>query len=260
AMLNIPIIIHEQIFGAGLANKIAARFAQKICISWEDSRKFFSKEKVVLTGNPLRKEFFQSVIAAPRNDEKVISITGGSSGSHAINVLIEGCLQKLLEKYTVIHQTGDAKKFGDFDRLEKLKAALSPSLQKKYRLTKFVDSTEVLSILSKAHLVVSRSGINTVTELLALGKPSLFIPFPYGQHNEQLINAMFVKKIGLAEVAEEVTLTPDKLYILIDTVLQNIEKYQRNSTQAKRLINSESTQKIISLISYVNEQKKIKKS
>jgi len=267
ALLRIPIVVHEQILGAGLANNIAAKFAQKICISWEQSRQFFSQDKVVLTGNPIRviaskakqsqDNGIAKLLSVVRNDEKkIIYITGGSGGAHAINVLIEECLEKLLQKYTLVHQTGDAKEFGDFDRLAKQKEALPIDLQKRYMLTKFVDPAEVFSVLEKADLVIARSGINTVTELLAFGKPCLLIPLPYGQHNEQLTNALFVKQLGLGEVAQQQTLTGEKLAVLLDTMMHNLEKYTKQSSHAKKLLQVDAAQKIISVIADVQKEKK----
>jgi UDP-N-acetylglucosamine--N-acetylmuramyl-(pentapeptide) pyrophosphoryl-undecaprenol N-acetylglucosamine transferase len=260
ASRKIPIVIHEQIMHAGLANKIASRFANTVCISWAESKKFFPKNKTVLTGNPLRKEFLTSgrreqplvsEAQARRGTEikdkslPLLYITGGSGGAHGINVLIEGCLIKLLEKYKIIHQTGDAKLFGDFDRLEKFKATLPESLQKRYTLQKFITSGEVMSILTKADLIISRSGISTVTELLYLGKPSLLIPLPYGQHNEQLTNAQLVKKVGLGEIIDQLKTTPDQLFIKIATMMSTLVTYKKNERVAKVLIHTDAAEKII---------------
>lgn len=264
AMQHLPIVIHEQTLHAGLANKIASKFATKICISWDASQKFFPKGKTVVTGNPLRKVFLTSVIArrndeaipteiaallsVARNDEKLIYITGGSGGAHGINVLVEGCLEKLLSKFTIIHQTGGAKQFGDFDRLEKSKQQLPDALQKRYVLKKFIPADEVKQILSNAELVISRSGINTVTELLFLGKPCILIPLPYGQHNEQLSNANFVKKIGLAEVVDQLTTTPDELYEKITTMVSNLPAYATHKENARKLIHTNAAEKIIEVV------------
>jgi len=267
ALLRIPIVVHEQILGAGLANKIAATFARKVCISWEQSRQFFSQDKVVLTGNPIRviaskakqsqDNGIATLLSVVRNDEKkIIYITGGSGGAHAINVLIEECLEKLLQKYTLIHQTGDAKEFGDFDRLTKKKDALPSNLKQRYLLTKFVNPSEVGTILERADLIISRSGINTVTELLAFGKPCLLIPLPYGQRNEQLTNALFVKQLGLGEVAQQQTLTGEKLAIVLDTMMHNLEKYTKQSSHAKKLLQADAAQKIISVIANAQKEKK----
>lgn len=264
-LLSIPIIVHEQTFGAGLANRIVSKFAQKVCISWESSRKYFPEEKVILTGNPIKQraesrelsdEKILRLLSVAQDDKKIIFVTGGSGGAHAINVLIEGTLEKLLQKYIVIHQTGDAKEYGDFDRLTAKKRSLNADLQKKYILTKFVEPDQVFDILEKSDLIVSRSGINIVTELLSVGKPVLFIPLPYGQHDEQLTNALFVKKFGLAEIAEQKNLTPDNLLDLIVNMLKNIDSYKKHSIAAKKLIQKDAAVKIISLITDVNQQKK----
>lgn len=263
--LNIPIVVHEQILGAGLANKIVGKLAGKICVSWEQSKKFFPNEKVVVTGNPIRHVILNEVKNlelekilrfSAQDDRKIIYVTGGSGGAHAINALVEECLEKLLEKYIVIHQTGDAKEYGDFARLEKKKETLSPELQKLYSVFKFVESSEVFSILNKADLVISRSGINTVTELLKLGKPSLLIPLPYGQHNEQLTNALFIKKIGLCEVAEQESLTGDKLFALVEKMISNIEDYKSHAKDGQDLLIEDAAQKIIKVVENVNQSKK----
>lgn len=264
AAKRLPIVIHEQTLHAGLANKIAARFATTICISWQEARHSFPKNKtVVLTGNPIRRAFLQGMKnikkSAAKSNTPLIYITGGSGGSHGINVLIEGCLGKLLDKYTIIHQTGDAKQFGDFARLEKKRRELPESLQKKYILKKFLTTEEVMESLVQADLVISRSGINTVTELLYLGKPSLLIPLPYGQHNEQLSNAKLVAKIGLAEIVNQLKTTPEKLYIKIAMMMSTLVTYKKNERVAKILIYENAAENIIKEVykSYEAKEKRI---
>lgn len=273
AASHVPIIIHEQTLHAGLANKIAAKFADKICISWEESTKFFPANKIVLTGNPLRKEFLSSVIAKPRsgeaipteiaallsvarNDEKLIYITGGSGGAHGINVLIEGCLEKLLEKFIIIHQTGDAKEFGDFERLENMKSQLPPELQNNYYPKKFIESEDVHTIMQHAAIVIARSGMNTVTELLYLGKPCLLLPLPYGQRNEQLTNALFVKKIGLGEVIDQLNTAPDDLYDKVSDMISRLETYKNHKEEARRLIHIDAAERIIKEVQTAYEKEK----
>lgn len=224
---NIPVVIHEQTLEAGLANKIAARFAAKICISWESSTPFFPREKTVLTGNPIR-NFPFSNYHFPFKDKRtpVIYVTGGSAGSHAINVLLEGCIEKLLEEYTVLHQTGDAREFADYERLEQLRSQFSQEKKNRYILKKFVLPSEIGGILQTASLVVSRSGINTVSELLYFEKPALFVPLPFAQRGEQKKNALFLKQIGLAEVLDQSSATPERLYHMIEEMLGQPGRYR----------------------------------
>jgi len=252
AKMKLPIILHEQTLHAGLANKFAARFATTICISWEESKKYFPKKKVVLTGNPLRKEFLiegnMEQGTGNRKKDKdfpLIYITGGSGGAHGINILIEGCLGKILEKYHIIHQTGEAKQFHDFENLEKAKSKLPETLQKRYEIKKFIKPEEVMQILSDADLIISRSGINTVTELLYLGKPSLLIPLPYGQQNEQLTNAQFVQRLGLAQVVDQLETTPELLLQKIDEMIADLDFYKKHKEAARHLIHMDAAKKII---------------
>jgi UDP-N-acetylglucosamine--N-acetylmuramyl-(pentapeptide) pyrophosphoryl-undecaprenol N-acetylglucosamine transferase len=226
-VLRIPAVIHEQTLEAGFANKILSRFAQKICISWESSFPFFPKEKTVLTGNPIRKELFEKNTNEFnfKNNLPIIYITGGSSGSHAINEIVSKVLKKILSISNIVHQVGDAKEFNDFEKLLKLKDEIKET-EGNYKLMKFLNSNHASEVLNKADLVVSRSGINTVAELIYLKKPSLLIPLPFSQKNEQFKNALFAKRIGIAEVIEQKDLTEENFFSTIFDMLKNRKKYE----------------------------------
>ncbi|MBI4096936.1 MAG: hypothetical protein HY428_00780 [Candidatus Levybacteria bacterium] len=156
----------------------------------------------------------------------LIYITGGSLGSHAINVLVEGCIEKLLEEYTVLHQTGDARKFGDYERLEQLRSQFSQEKKNRYILKKFVLPSEMGRILQTASLVVGRSGINTVSELLYFETPALLVPLPFAQRGEQRKNALFLKQIGLAEILDQSAATSERLYHMIAEMLGQPGRYR----------------------------------
>lgn len=228
ALLRIPVVIHEQTLTAGLANKIAAYLSRKICISWESSRDFFPKSKTILTGTPIRKEIIQSLNHPQNNPQEggqkprpLIYITGGSLGSHAINLLVEGSLGKLLKDYDIIHQTGDSRKFSDFERFEKFKNSEG---FKNYIVKKFLSSKEIADVLTVADLVVGRAGMSTVTELIYLNKPCFLIPLPFGFEQRQ--NANFMKKIGLAEVGVQELLSPISFFETINFMIKNKDKYK----------------------------------
>jgi UDP-N-acetylglucosamine--N-acetylmuramyl-(pentapeptide) pyrophosphoryl-undecaprenol N-acetylglucosamine transferase len=265
SILRIPFVIHEQTLDAGISNKLVAKFAAKVCISWEESRKFFPAGKIILTGNPLRKEFemgdlrtdkFKNTISFGRKSEPTIYITGGSSGSHAINVLIEGCVEKLLQKFNIIHQTGASGQYKDFERLSELRDNLQDELKSGYKLVKFIEPSKIADFLNTADLVISRSGMNTITELIYFGKPSILIPLPYGQHQEQLKNAVFMKKLGLAEIVEQNETSPVKLYLKISEMFDNINTYKKNADLGKKLIDINAADKIIEVIKNVGIKKK----
>lgn len=223
--LRIPIVLHEQTLGAGLANKICSFFAKRICISWESSAKNFPRKKIVLTGNPIRKEIIQASVSSSKSENKempIIYITGGSLGSHSINVLVERSLNELLKNFRIIHQTGDARQFGDFERLGEVRKGLEN--KGNYLLKKFLTAKETAQVLQSADLVISRAGMNTVNELLYLNKPCFLIPLPLGR--EQKLNALFVKNANLAEIANQEDLSPTIFTGIVESMIKNIDKYK----------------------------------
>jgi UDP-N-acetylglucosamine--N-acetylmuramyl-(pentapeptide) pyrophosphoryl-undecaprenol N-acetylglucosamine transferase len=224
--LKIPIVIHEQTLEAGFANRIEAKFAQKICISWQSSEQYFPRHKTVLTGNPLRGVVLNAKPFKEETGLPKIYITGGSSGSHAINLLVEKSLSGLLKNFTVVHQTGDAKKYADFDKLQAAASKLNSQLSKNYHPQKFFSPEEVANNLSRANLVIGRAGINTVTELIYFKTPAFLIPLPFSQRKEQLKNALFLKGLGLAEIGLQNELTPEIFTQKVLAMLKKLEKYR----------------------------------
>jgi len=229
--LKIPVVIHEQTMHVGAANKSLAKFANKICISFESSRSYFPKDKTVLTGNPIRK-----TILSPSSKFKtdsstpIIYITGGSLGSHFINSLVAENLAKLLDKFTIIHQTGGATEFNDYEKLNILRDGLNKN-KERYIISKFFSTEEIGSILKSSAMVVSRAGINSVSEIIVLKKPAILIPLPVSQKDEQLNNALLVKKVGLGEVYSQKELTPEIFLEKVNEMMKNIEKYKFNSNE-----------------------------
>jgi UDP-N-acetylglucosamine--N-acetylmuramyl-(pentapeptide) pyrophosphoryl-undecaprenol N-acetylglucosamine transferase len=258
-LLRIPVIIHEQTMEVGLANKIASFFAKKICISWDSSRKHFPKDKVVWTGNPMRKfRVSDTKFLIFNNKLPIILVAGGSSGSHAINVLMEGIVGELLTKYNVIHQVGDSQKYRDFDRLEKLRRNLPEQLRENYILQKLIDPSAIGDLFNLSSLVISRSGVNTVTELVHFEKPSILIPLPFSQYDEQLRNAQFLEKIGLGIVLKQSELNEKKLLKVIYKMFDKINDYKIDRNKCGNLPGKNTVQNIILLIDYVYKSKKKK--
>lgn len=259
-ILGIPLIIHEQTFKAGLANRLLSKFAQIICISWEDSKKYFPEKNVVVTGNPLMKnnptKDIDSLLPLSKENLPLLVVTGGSAGSHAINLLIESSLEILLEKYKILHQTGDAKEFNDFQRLMQKNTTLPQKLQKRYSVQKFIDTKNIYTIFQKADLVIGRAGINTITTLLHLQKPSFLIPLLSGQQNEQLTNALFLKKCGLANVYEQEGLSPSGFVEEIDGMIKSIRTY---SLKQKIVLPKDAAQKMSTIIQLCMEPSKKEK-
>ncbi len=244
SILKIPIVIHEQSLGAGLSNRVSSFLAKKILISWESSAKFFPHGKTVLTGNPLRPEILEENgnFEKENSDIKTVYITGGSSGSHALNLLVERACSGILKNARIIQQTGDAKEYKDFERLTELRTRLPESLRKRYLLKKFLTPREVDEVLKNCDLVISRAGMNTVCELIFFEKPSLLIPLPIGKEQRQ--NALFLRTLGIAEVLDQKNLTTFQFQNAIESMLKHLESYRKNSGAIKKMIKKDASKKI----------------
>lgn len=240
-LLGIPIVTHEQTVLGGLSNRIIAPIAKKICISFRESGKYFPAQKTILTGNPLRKELFETpkdepTISVSTKTLPLLYVTGGSSGSHSINILIEQVLETLVRKYVVIHQIGDTIAYKDFDRLCARKEKLSKKMQENYIPLRSVSASELSWIYKQAALLIGRSGANTVYEILSFGVPSLLIPLPWAGKGEQEANARLVENVGLGKMVRQEKLTPNLFLSTLDEMLSKREKFRENASKASQFV------------------------
>lgn len=246
-LLGVPVITHEQSVSPGLATRFISFFAKKIAVSWEETLKYFPKKKTVLTGNPIREEILN--ISHPPCSEPHIStiyVTGGNQGSHVINEAVKKCLPELLKEFKIIHQCGTVEYYKDYEKLSTISCQLSVKLRNRYRLERWFDSEETAEILLQSDLVVSRAGANIISELAFLGKPAILIPFPLG--NEQSTNAKMLANIGLARVLLQEKLTAKTLLCSIKTMMANLEKYKNKGEKAKKLVKTDSSDKLIAVL------------
>ncbi|MCX7881286.1 MAG: glycosyltransferase [Patescibacteria group bacterium] len=231
---KIPIYIHEQTIAPGLTNKIAGVLANKIFVSFPETKDCFDKKKVIISGNLIRPQIFK-IIKTPFSIKKtlpVIYVTGGSLGSHSLNLHLERVINFLLEDFIVVHQTGGVKEYNDFERLNKLRKNLPKAKQERYYIRKFFLSDEIGYIYSLADLVIGRAGANTFFELLALEKPAIFVPLPWSANQEQEKQA----KIFLENKAGEIFNQKEeskKLLFLIKKIFSQINFYQENVKKLK---------------------------
>jgi len=195
ALLRKPIVVHDQNAKVGLANRFGAIFTKEIALAYDNSG--ISGARVV--GNPLKKEIVaaanQSDWVAARNNAKsklgvtgnLILILGGSTGSQAINKVIEAAnREKIFENCTVIHSLGKDNQL--------------PQITDTYRPVNYIE--DMATALLAADLVISRSGAIACNEFAALGKYALFIPLPIG-NGEQALNADELVLAHKAEVIEQ---------------------------------------------------------
>lgn len=239
-LLSIPVIIHEQTLVSGLANRVSALFADKIAITFKESQ--FRGRKVILTGNPLRKELLnddekrvgidiKNISAlAQKQGLPLILIVGGNQGSHTINESVKASLNDLMKIGCVVHQTGDSK-FQDFEGLKELGNDL-PNPER-YLAKKWIDGYEMGWLFRRSTMVVCRAGMNTLLEGCYFAKPMLVIPLPV---KEQIINAEYFKKLGNALVLRQGGFNRKSLLQVIREGLKRGEEMKRKAQIAKEIV------------------------
>lgn len=223
---GIPVIIHEQTVAVGRANKICARFATKILIARKESEQFLPgfKDKIIVIGNPVSDGFVKIKPKTKISKKPVIYITGGSSGAQKINSAVNETLYELLKSYKLIHQTGKI----DYEKFKKIADNFPSDLKENYEVYDFIDPTEIPNIFSKADLIISRAGANTVSEIMIARRPAILIPIPWAAFDEQTKNANLVEKSGLGAILPESNLTGNNLLVKIEIVVSNWEKMVNN--------------------------------
>lgn len=204
ATMKIPTLIQEQNSYPGITNKMLAKKAKKICVAYPDMDKFFSAAKIILTGNPVRKDIIQSETgnAEALNFfgfspvKPVVLIVGGSLGARTINTSIHRSLKDLADAgLQVLWQTGKA--YGDTAR-----AAILPFENAGIRQFDFI--TRMDMAYAAADVVVSRAGALSVSELCITGKPSILIPSPNVAEDHQTKNAMALVRRNAAILIKDV--------------------------------------------------------
>lgn len=227
-MLGIPIVTHEQTLVPGLANKLIAHLAARICVTFPDDAHVFDPKKTVHTGLPIRYEILKppATPSFPLVSKKpILYITGGSTGAVSINTLIFPLVRKLIQTYQVVHQTGGES----ITEARAVKEALPKAEREKYHVADFLSAADVGFLLAKSALVVARSGANTVTEIAVRGQVALFIPLPWSGGGEQQKSAEWLSTHGGAVVVPQAGLTSDALLTHITSIMNKRDAYAKKA-------------------------------
>lgn len=246
-VLKIPIVTHVQTLKMSLADKIISKLANKVLVSWPQTEPAVDPKKVILTGLPLRKGILDAkkpnFITKPiRVNKPLLYITGGSQGAHFINQLVEEKLDDLLKHFYIIHQTGESTKYKDLLRLKELR-------QPMYTPLAHISGEDIGWILQNAAIVISRAGMNTVSELLYFKKHAILIPLPM-DNNEQLENARLYTSSGLGMTVEQEQDTEDTASKLLKAVLGLLDdvrhnKVKQREVEGQRLQSPEAAKRIL---------------
>lgn len=243
-------VIHEQNAYPGITNKILAKFVDKVLITFEEAKKYFKNtEKIVVTGNPIRKEIIRVNTDNTHRDlgispnGKVILSFGGSGGQKSLNDNILEILPKLGNEIQLIHVTGEKMYDGFKTSLEDRGIVLGDNIK---ILPYLYNMPEVLNI---ADLVITSAGAITLSELSAIGVASILIPKSYTAENHQEHNAKSFKDKGAAELIYEKDLGPEVLLLTIEDLINNREKLDKMRKRAKEMGNINANENIFDEIS-----------
>jgi UDP-N-acetylglucosamine--N-acetylmuramyl-(pentapeptide) pyrophosphoryl-undecaprenol N-acetylglucosamine transferase len=230
---RIPVLLHEQNSIPGIVNRLCSRLARWITLSFKETQKYL---KGRVTGNPVRKR----ILDAKRSKaiRPTLLIMGGSQGALSINTAIPDLLDKFKGlNLDILHITGER----DFDQIKNIRD-FSP--YPFYHLRRYMYNIE--EGLALADLVVSRAGATAISEILALGIPSILIPFPYSAEGHQEANAKILKEQGAAELLDNrnLSLLPE----LVESIIGDPKRSEAMSRAAAGLAKRDAAKRIVDLI------------
>lgn len=252
-IFNIPIFLHEQTASVGLSNKIIGKISKRIYISFKSSLKYFNQKKTLHVGNNVRKAIFKKecnsqeikTLVEEKGALPFVYVSGGSLGSHVLNLKILKDLKLITEKYVLILQTGDNQEFRDYELALDMHSKLDEDKRKRFLPVKYIDQENIGYVLNNMDFFVGRSGANTVYEIGVLKKYALFVPIPWTTHNEQFLNAKVLEEVGTAKILEEKYLADANLVDELQKLEQQIKLRDINYGKLEELFPINANSKMI---------------
>lgn len=239
--LKIPLVVHDSDAVPGKATLLAAPFAEKIAISYEEALGHFPKrlhEKIALTGNPVRPglrspardgahEFLELEKSVP-----VILILGGSTGSRALNDTVLSALPHLVEKYQIVHQAGKQ----NIQVVTETAGVILGKNERRHRYKPYGYLSELALKMAAgaADLVISRAGSGNIAEIASWGIPSLLVPIPENVSRDQRLNAFAYAHAGATVVIDQSNLSPNLLVAEIDRLFADPKARGEMAQAAKK--------------------------
>jgi UDP-N-acetylglucosamine--N-acetylmuramyl-(pentapeptide) pyrophosphoryl-undecaprenol N-acetylglucosamine transferase len=226
---GVPTAICEQNSIPGLTNKLLGRVVRNVFLSFDESRRFFKEKKIVMTGNPVRRDLVQKLLGttAATDDRVHVLVVGGSQGAVAVNELASKALSALAKDLplSIVHQTGEKD--------------LEPTSTRYKDAGVEADTRafikDMAAAYGRANIIIGRAGATTVAELAIAGKPAIFIPYPFAADNHQELNAREMADKGAALMFKQSELTPAKLADALRPLLTDAAKRAEMGARMKSL-------------------------
>lgn len=245
-LIRIPTVLHEQNAIFGRANRQVAPFAKRILTSFDDTKSLplEQKRKIIVTGNPVRRTFAHVSDYQPYSGEKPINLLvfSGSQGSALFSQILPDAIGKLdaqLRSRLNIVQQSRA------DDVEKVKA-----IYQKLGVNAKVQSfySNMTRQYEQAHLIIARAGASTITEIMATGRPGIFIPLAASLDGDQAQNAMHLVSNQAGWMIEEKNFTPETMAQKLDEILKDPAKLQATAQAARALSKPDAVTHIADII------------
>lgn len=258
AVRGIPTVIHEQNAFPGMTNKLLSHFASKIAITFKESEKYFPKNKVVYTGNPIRSQILNINRTKAREiwgfdkDKPLILVVGGSRGAKNINMAVVDLIPVLYKEHLqLLFATGENQYEEVIKSLEEKK--IDYRNYKGIKIQPYIFNMQ--DALGACDIIVSRAGATILSEITALGIPSILIPSPYVANNHQEFNAMSLEQNGAAVVIKENQLKADIFKEQVLNLAKNKEMLAKMSANASRIAILDAADKIYEIVESLVKQR-----
>src|SRR3989441_1765384 len=242
SLMRLPTLVMDSNALPGWTNRVLARFVDKAAVSFSEALPHF-RGKGVLTGNPVRAEFFESSVKQRDPRRVSLLVFGGSQGARAINEAMLAALPQLVSQKNVLritHQTGEA----DYERVRNEYEVASWS--EKVTARRYID--DMVGEFAKADLIVCRAGATTSAELVAAGKAAIMIPFPLAADDHQRRNAEALQAAGVARMILQKDLTGERLAGEIKSLIEEPEEIARMEAAGRTLGRRDAAAATVALI------------
>jgi UDP-N-acetylglucosamine--N-acetylmuramyl-(pentapeptide) pyrophosphoryl-undecaprenol N-acetylglucosamine transferase len=250
---RVPLLMHQQDVPPNLSNRLVAPLATRISVAFADSLAYFPARKTLQLGNPLRQAMLDVRQTPPQEarralgferQEPLLLVTGGSQGARHLNQTVGKALPDLLAHCQVLQISGNALYNETRELCESVLAAQDEVVRRRYRLVAYLNEEMPLA-LQAADLVLCRSGASTLSELAALGKPSILVPLPPAiGSSPQEANAEMFGRNKAARVMKDGDLKPQVLVENVTSILASSTLLEAMSNAANSFAKPQATREI----------------
>jgi UDP-N-acetylglucosamine--N-acetylmuramyl-(pentapeptide) pyrophosphoryl-undecaprenol N-acetylglucosamine transferase len=249
ALTNHPTLVMESNALPGWTNRVLARFVDRAAVSFEQALPYF-RGKAKVTGNPVRREFFEIPPKRREPGKFSLLVFGGSQGARAINEAMVAALPNLKElgaEVRIKHQTGPA----DFEKVQA--AYLAAGWSERADVRSYIDN--MMADFANADLVLCRAGATTTAELIAAGKASIMVPFPFAADDHQRKNAEALQAAGAARMILQQDLTADRLVDEIAKLVREPAQLDRMEEASRKLAHGDAAAAAVDMIEELSHKK-----